>query len=239
MQLQLKAKKVWPIVSGSIFSPDPETRPVDFENWVNDYNQAQAWINSNGELAQRSHLEDVGSSYEMWERLKKVHETQSQGRINHLMRRFWTYKAGASEIIDEVASELTKLRMLIRNIDAGDAPSDRGIALTLINAIDNEAYNIVKYHLEAQPKFSLEDAKEQLKSVEQKLIDETSKNGKNANKTGKGPRNTKRKCHHCNSPGHIKFKCFKWLATDEGKKYTKIHPKDEAARSIEDPTKKK
>ena len=76
MQLQLKAKSMWPIISGSVFSSDPEIRPVDYENWVNDDNQAQAWININVELAQRNHLENISSSYDMWERFKKVHGTQ-------------------------------------------------------------------------------------------------------------------------------------------------------------------
>ena len=237
MELLLDAKMLWPIVDGSIKAPDPITRPVDYRNWTFDDKQAKAWIYVNIEDSQHNHVKGLKTSNSVWEALRKVHGAQGRGRLNYLLKKFYNYKAGATETIDDVASELTNLQMMIRDIRSTEAPTDLNVALTLIDAVDNESYTMAKYYLEGQDDLSLADTKERLKLVEQKLRDETSKDGEKANIAGKGPRGTKRKCYHCDQPGHIKIKCFKWLATDEGKEYLKTHP-DQAAKSNEDPAKR-
>lgn len=42
-------------------------------------------------------------------------------------------------------------------------------------------------------------------------------------------------CFHCEKFGYFKVECFKWLATNRGKKYTKNHPadnKDDSANQV-------
>lgn len=38
----------------------------------------------------------------------------------------------------------------------------------------------------------------------------------------------------CDKTGHIKVKCYKWLATNEGKEYAKANPPDEDKKKYED-----
>ena len=234
MELLLGAKMLWQIVSGDITCPHLATRPIDYMNWKFDDAQAKAWIYVNLEDPQHNHVKGLATSHSMWEAMGKVHGAQGQGRLNFLLRKFINYKAGASETIGEVSSELTRLQSMIRDIKATEAPTDLNLALVLINSVDNEAYTIAKYHLEDMRELSLADTKERLKLVEQKIKDENSQGGETANNaSGRG---SKRKCYHCDKPGHIKIKCYKWLATDEGKEYAKTHPNDEAKKADLDPS---
>ena len=102
------------------------------------------------------------------------------------------------------------------------------MALILINSVDNDAYTMARYHLEDMRELTLSHTKERLKLVEQRIKDETTQSGETANRAGgKGKGKEKQLCFHCDKPGHIKIKCYKWLATDKGKKYTKSHPVSE------------
>ena len=223
MQLLLAAKKLWRLVKGTEKKPDPITRPNDHEAWVTDDDQAKAWIYVNLEDAQHNHIRGQATSHDMWEALRKVHGALGQGRLNFLKRKFFNYKAGPSESIDDVSSELSRLQLIIRDIKDTEAPTDLDVALTLINSVDDEAYTLAKYHLEEMENLTLAHTKERLKSVEQRLKDDQASDEK-ANRSGpsvpgQGPRKEERECHHCKKKGHLKRQCFKWLQTDEGKKF--------------------
>ena len=151
--------------------------------------------------------------------IAKTHGAQGQGRLNFLKRKFLNYKAGAAESIDDISSELSRLQIIIRDIKETKASIDLDIALTLINSVDNEAYTMAKYHLEDMRKLTLAHTKERLKLVEQKIKDEMTPKEDTANKAfAKGK--DKRTCFFCHNPGHIKVKCYEWLATKDGKAYT-------------------
>ena len=108
-------------------------------------------------------------AHEMWEAFRKVHGTLGQRRLNFLIRKSFNYRAGASESIDDVRSNLSRLQMTVRDIRSMEAPTDLNIALTLINSVDNEAYTLAKYHLEDMENLTLANTKERLKVVEQKI----------------------------------------------------------------------
>ena len=160
--------------------------------------------------------------------MKKVHETFDQGRLNFLKRRFFNYKAGANEIINEMASNLSRLQMTIRDIKGTETSTDLDVALTLINSVKGEAYIMVKYHLEEMENLILTHTKERLKLVKQRIkddliSDELVNRAKDTSK-GKNFKET-RECYYCKKKGHLKTKCFKWLATNEGKKFTEKQAK--------------
>lgn len=65
------------------------------------------------------------------------------------------YRAGAADTDEDAKSELCKIREMIRNVRATEVPTEFDIALVLMNAIDNEAYDLVKYHQEEMKELAL------------------------------------------------------------------------------------
>ena len=125
MRISLDAKLLWDLVKGTIPEPDVRIRPNDHRAWWIDNNHAKMWINNNLEDDQKTHCsEEERYAHNIWMTLYKVHGVDSQGRMMMLKRKFYTYKARTDETIDEIASELTWIRLLIRNIRSSEAPSD-------------------------------------------------------------------------------------------------------------------
>ena len=138
-----------------------------------------------------------------------MHDALGQGRLNFLKRRFFNYKAGPTESIDEVASNLARLQMTIKNIKATESPTNLNVALTLINSMKKDAYNMVKFHLKDMKDLTLNHIKKRLKLVKQKIKDE-SISQKIANRARSPPKGKKtKKCFHCKRKGHLKTRCFK------------------------------
>ena len=164
----------------------------------------------------------------MWTSLKKVHKTFGQGRLNFFKRRFFNYKVGADETINEMTSNLFRLQMTIRDIKRTETSIDLNVALILINSMKDETYIMAKYHLEEMKNLILIHTKERLKLVKQRIKNDLISNEfvnktKNTSK-GKNFKETK-ECYYCKKKGHLKIKCFKWLATNEGKKFTEEQAK--------------
>ena len=147
MQLLLDAKMLWPVVSDLEGFPDRVSRPTDYKDWKFDDAQAKAWIYMNLENQQHNHLKKCDTFHAMWETLRKMHDALKQSRLNFLKRKVFNYKAGPSESIDDVSSNLVRLQMTIRNIKSSEAPTDLDVAFTLINSVDDEAYTLARYPL--------------------------------------------------------------------------------------------
>ncbi|MCJ1462699.1 hypothetical protein MMC07_001302 [Pseudocyphellaria aurata] len=103
----------------------------------------------------RNHPKGLTTSQAMWDVLRRVHGAQGQGRLDFLMRKFFNYKAGASESIDEILSGLSRLQLIIRAIEETEAPTDLDVAFIPISFMGNDAYIVAKYHLEDMHEITL------------------------------------------------------------------------------------
>lgn len=231
MELFLSAQLLWDKVDGSMPCPDVIIRPKDNKAWKFDDLQARVEIFANCEQTQQSHLRNIKTSHEAWEALRKVHGAKHRGRINFLMKKFYTYKVKDDESIDDVAVALKNIQLSIREIKETEAPTDFAVAIALMSAIDsdNESYRMAIFHLEQEANLTLELALECLKSAEQSLKD---KEGARLDIATEAKDRSDRKCLHCQKSGHVKAYCYDWLDnTAEGRTYAKEHPNPYPRRS--------
>lgn len=183
----------------------------------------------NCEKSQHSHIRNKRTSKEAWDALKKVHGIQAKGRINLLLKRFHTYKASPDESVDDVASALENLKIEIGDIEPDHEPPNSLVAIALMSAIEDPAYDTAKFMLERESDLTLEVAKEQLKAVQQKLKDDVENEVDNAHRAdragAKDKSKPKRKCSRCGKSGHSDTYCWNWLDnTEEGQEWERIHP---------------
>ncbi|MCJ1469940.1 hypothetical protein MMC07_008584 [Pseudocyphellaria aurata] len=113
----------------------------------------------------------IAWAHRAWDALRQVHSTYSQGQLYFLKTKFFLYKAGASESIEDIKSELCRIWEMIRNKRVIEVPTKFDVAWALVNAVDNKAYNLVKYHLEEMKDLTLAYTVERIKAVEMKLKD--------------------------------------------------------------------
>ena len=181
----------------------------------------KTWIYVNLKNSQHNHIKKLTTAHAMWKALKKMHDAFYQKKLNFLKKKFFNYKAEATESIDNVCSNLFRLQMTIRDIRSTEASIDLNIALTLINSVDNETYIMIKYHLKNMKNLTLIHIKKRLKLMKQKIkndsITDDVANKKISNEKRSKKQNNKRECYFCNKRGHYKLKCFKWLTIDEKK----------------------
>ena len=170
MKILLNAQMMWSLVNGTTQMPSA-SRPRDQTEWMADDSQAKAWIYLNVEDNQHVHIRGMATANAMWEALKEVHGYGSGAlRLNFLKNRFFRYKAtGPMESIDQTCSNLVGLQMAIKSIRETESPTDLDVALSLLNSVQGEAYNLAKYHLEDMENLTLAYALERLKLVEQKI----------------------------------------------------------------------
>ena len=158
---------------------------------------------------------------------KKVHGFHAKERIDFLLKRFYNYRPGPNDAVDNIAAALESLRLEIADIKAEYAPPGPVMAITLMSAIEDPAYETTKHLLEREPELTLEAAKEALKSMEEHLkqddaIEDAMENAHRANFKGKGP---PRKCDFCKKTGHTKKYCWDWLDnTEKGQEWERNHP---------------
>lgn len=202
--------RVFKLVEGKIPQPDEQARPIDSNEWDHDDTNALKWIRANCKKAQLTHLRNKRISKDTWEALKKVHGVYAKGRINYLLKRFYTYKAGPSYSIDDISGALETLRIQSADIKAEYKPHDTLMAVALISAVEDPAFDTAKALLEQNSELTLETTKETLKATEQKLKIEQEDFAIESAHRANGAKKSKRppsKCDHCGKLRHIKAYC--------------------------------
>lgn len=217
MEIMLNAKCLFKVVNGTKPMSDARTRPNDYKAWDFDDKQARMWIHTNCEDQQHARIQHLITSKAAWDALRQVYGTYSQRRLHFLKTKFFLYKAGAEESIEDVKSELCRIREMIRNVRATEVPTEFDVAWALMNAIDNKTYDFVKYHLEEMKDLTLTYTVEWMKAVKMKLKNTNTSVTKSAHKARDGKDRKDTVCYHCGEHGHIKFYCNDWLANTKNR----------------------
>lgn len=93
----------------------------------------------------------------------------AKGRIKYLLKRYYMYKAGPSDTIEDISGALETFRIQMADTKAEYEPHDAVMAIALISTVDDPAFDTTKQLLERDPNLTLETAKEALKATEQRL----------------------------------------------------------------------
>lgn len=169
MWIQLKSMRVLRLVKGKIPQPDERSRPKDFDEWDHNDTNALKWIQANCEKTQLTYLQNKKTLQAAGEALKKVYGVYAKRRIVYLLKQFYTYRAGPTNTIDDIAGALETLQIQIADIKPEYKPHDILIAVALISAVEDTAFDTVKALLEQDSELTLETAKKALKRTEQRI----------------------------------------------------------------------
>ena len=219
LKVHLIAKGLWKVVSGTASMP-PESMPLDRDSWIFDDATAITILMGAMDDRQQKHVQLQKSAKDVWDTAAEIHGRDSRAQLVPMLCRFHTYKAKPEEGVDETVAELEDMRDIIANINPEVRPTDIMMALVLMDLVDHERYNAVKVQLNDLEDLTFRKVMEKYKEIEQLARDNTDSPYDTAKKaSGKSTSKFKGKCYYCKKPGHVKTKCYKWLATDEGKAY--------------------
>ena len=146
MKILLSVKMMWFLINEIVKQLD-FLKSIDRIKWLADDAQTKTWIYTNLKNSQHNYIKKMIISNVMWKTLKKMHDAFDQRRLNFLKKKFFNYKA-ETESIDEITNNLTKLQMIIRNIKETKTSMNLNVVLILINAVNDKAYALIKFHLE-------------------------------------------------------------------------------------------
>ena len=83
-----------------------------------------------------------------------MHDAFDQKRFNFCKKKIFNYKT-ETETIDEIASNLIKLQIIMRNMKKTKASINLNVAFILINAVNDEAYALAKFYLKNMKNLTL------------------------------------------------------------------------------------
>lgn len=144
----------------------------------------------------------VDHARDVWETLKKIHQSDNRARLKGLPAEFMRFRLDAS--IDEGASKLTRLQSKIGKIDADSRPSDPIKIEALLAGLGPE-YEATLAAIDASGSASFEETVSRLKRVELRLKGPQDQNlaQMTQDKKKEGP------CYNCGKMGHLKRQCKK------------------------------
>jgi hypothetical protein len=122
-------------------------------------------------MERMGYILNLGTAYEQWETLRKIHEPAGQHRLATLLQSFYGYQLKPKPTVDRTASDLTGIQSDIRLIDSTQAPTEQAklAMLLLLYRRLNAAYEPVILHLQSSKLLDFADAIGQLKEAERKL----------------------------------------------------------------------
>lgn len=198
----LKGRAVWSYAEGSIKEPSDEK-------------QAQIWQQNNavavgilkGALSeiQLGHVMGIDSAKEVWDTLKRIHQSDDRARLKGLLAQFMRFKL--TETIDQGASKLTYLQSEIGNIDPDSRPNDSIKTEALLASLGRE-YEATVAGIDSNEETTYEDVVSRLRRAENRIKGEEQPENLARMTTIKKNSGTKKmKCYHCGELGHFIKDC--------------------------------
>ena len=161
---------------------------------------------------QKSHINNPKTSKARWDVQKSVHGVSGKARLPAMMKRFLSYTKSADQTIDQVVSDLRKLRNDIADVNASSAPTDILMATTLMAACKESEFDVVKVILGMSDHLTTELAIEKLRTVEATKDSVSFARGSGRKARDRGGQPWKRdlsqvKCYMCDEKGHLMRDC--------------------------------
>ena len=161
---------------------------------------------------QKSHFNKPKTSKVPRDALKRVPGVSGYGHLTAMLQRFVSYTKSADQTIDQVVSDLRKLRNDIADLHASSAPPDILMATTLMAACKESEFDIIKVILGMSDHLTTELAVEELRAVEatKDLAIFGRGGGRKARDRGRPPRKrdlSQVKCYMCDEKGHLMRDC--------------------------------
>ena len=186
-------------------------------------------INDHVDDKQKNHINNLKTSKAQLDVMKTVSGVSGKGRLPAMLVQFVSYTKSADQTIDQVVSDLRKLRNDIADVYAPSAPSDILMATTLMSACKESEYDIAKVILGMSDHLTTELAVEKLKVVEAAKDSAifAGRGGRKARDRGGQPQERdlrQVKCYMCDEKGHIMRNCpMRGLARKRGDAHQSSH----------------
>ena len=161
---------------------------------------------------QKSHINNLKTSEAPWDALKRMPGVSGKARLPIRIQRFYSYTKSADQTIDQVVSDLRKLRNDIADVNASSAPSDIAMATTLMAACKESEYDIIKVILGMSDHLTTELAVEKLKTVEATKDSAIFARRGGRKARDRGGQHQERdlrqvRCYMCDEKGHLMRNC--------------------------------
>ena len=186
---------------------EPARRWAKLDRWITTI--ISGYVDEN----QKGHINHKETSKARWDALKRVHGVSGKGRLPAMLQRFNGYTKSADQTIDQVVSDLRKLRNDISDLNPTSAPDDMVLATTLMSACKESEFDMAKAILSQNDQLNTELAVEQLRAVEStKDTANFARRGGRRTKDREERRPQERdlsqvKCYRCDQKGYLARDC--------------------------------
>lgn len=199
------------LMKEDLWSTVKDAKPAETTSaWTRKDEKARAIIGLALEDSQLSHIMDVGSAKEMWDKLKSYHERGSLTNKIHVLRKLCSLRLEEGGNMSEHLVEATNLAHRLARM--GEALKEHLVVAILLSSLP-ETYNTLVTALEGRPE---EDMK--LDYVKGKLLDEWRRRNQSevqenfcekAMKSVVQPENRRKvkQCYYCRQDGHFRWNC--------------------------------
>ena len=167
-----RGRGMFRIVSGSQERPrerQAARRWTQLDRWI------ATMMSRNVGDTQKTHIVHLTKSKDIWDTLRRVHVASGKGHLVAMLQKFYGYVKSADQTIDQMVSDLRRLRDEIEDLEPTAAPANILAAAVIMNACKGSEYDMAKYVLSMKDHLTVELVVDHLRSVEpDKMAEESS-----------------------------------------------------------------